>query len=257
MATHVTLDKNGAVYTIAFSEDVERHPCTLDWDVLAELERCIAEVRASQECRVVIVESRSPKSFVVGANLAVLKTQDETNIGDWVKNGHRIFNQLQHLPQPVIAKVAKNALGGGLELAMACDFIIAGENARFGHPEAGLGVMPGWGGSYRLRMLVGPARAKEMIFTAQPIDAATACAWGLVNRVYKEEELDGAVEALAAQMVQNDGGVLAFCKDIINQDSQEGMQRNAFQEAATSAVCMASPSTKRRLEAFFERRAKK
>ena len=141
----------------------------------------------------VIVESRSPKSFVVGANLAVLKAQDETNIGDWVKNGHRIFNQLQHLPQPVIAKVAKNALGGGLELAMACDFIIAGENARFGHPEAGLGVMPGWGGSYRLRMLVGPARAKEMIFTAQPIDAATACAWGLVNRVCKEEELDGAV----------------------------------------------------------------
>ena len=101
MATHVTLDKNGAVYTIAFSEDVERHPCTLDWDVLAELERCIAEVRDSQECRVVIVESRSPKSFVVGANLAVLKTQDETNIGDWVKNGHRIFNQLQHLPEMV------------------------------------------------------------------------------------------------------------------------------------------------------------
>ena len=98
MATHVTLDKNGAVYTIAFSEDVERHPCTLDWDVLTELERCIAEVRDSQACRVVIVESRSPKSFVVGANLAVLKTQDETNIGDWVKNGHRIFNQLQHLP---------------------------------------------------------------------------------------------------------------------------------------------------------------
>lgn len=257
MATHVVLEQHQAVYTIAFSEDNERHPCTLDWDTLAELESCIDEIRRSPECRVVIVESRSPKSFVVGANLAVLKAQDETNIGAWVRNGHRIFNQLQGLRQPVIAKVAKNAMGGGLELAMACDFIVAGEHAVFAHPEAGLGVMPGWGGTYRLRMLVGPARAKEMIFTARPIDARTAYEWGLVNHVCKEEDLDAFVDSLANQMTANDGAVLGFCKEIIAQDSQEGMTRNGSQEAVTSAVCMASPSTKQRLEAFFARRNKK
>lgn len=256
MATHVNLEKNEAVYRIVFSEDNERHPCTLDWDTLAQLEGCIAQVRSASDCRVVIVESRSPKSFVVGANLAVLKTQDETNIGAWVENGHRIFDQLQQLKVPVIAKVAKSALGGGLELAMACDFIVAGENASFAHPEAGLGVMPGWGGSYRLRMLVGPARAKAMIFTAKPISAATAYEWGLVSYLCSEDELDAFVEQLAQQMAENEKAVLAFCKEIINADSQQGMGRNAFQEAATSAVCMASPDTKRRLEAFFERRKK-
>lgn len=256
MATHVSLRKEQQIYRIVFSEDNERHPCTLDWDTLAELERCIAEVRGSEACRVVVVESASPKSFVVGANLAVLKTQDESNIGAWVRNGHRIFNQLQGLPQPVIAKVAKNALGGGLELAMACDFIIAGENATFAHPEAGLGVMPGWGGSYRLRMLVGPARAKEMIYRAKPISAQQAYAWGLVNHVCKEDELDAYVVDMAREMIENDAQVLAFSKEIINSSSQDGMPRNAFDEAATSAVCMASPSTRARLEAFFARRKK-
>lgn len=256
MATHVTLQKEQQIYKIVFSEDVERHPCTLDWDTLAELEACIAEVRASEECRVVIVESASPKAFVVGANIAVLKTQDETNIGAWVRNGHRIFNQFQALRQPVIAKVAKSALGGGLELAMACDMIVAGEEATFAHPEAGLGVMPGWGGSYRLRMLVGPARAKEMIYTAKPISAAQAYDWGLVNHVCKQDELDDFVQTLAEQMIANDAQVLAFSKEIINASSQQGMARNAFDEATTSAVCMASPSTKGRLEAFFSRRKK-
>ena len=102
------------------------------------------EVEKDEELRAVVLKSDSPKSFVVGANINVLKTLDADNIQDWVKNGHRIFRRLQELPVPVIAKVEKFALGGGLELAMSCDMIIASEEARFAQPEAGLGVMPGW-----------------------------------------------------------------------------------------------------------------
>lgn len=257
MATHVALQKEGYLARIVFSEDNERHPCTLDWEVLAEFENCIREIaRNSQDYSVVIIESSSAKSFVVGANIAVLKTQNAENIMDWVHNGHRIFNLLQQLPVPVIAKVARHALGGGLELAMACDFIIAGENATFAHPEAGLGVMPGWGGSFRLQMYVGPNRAKEMIFTGKVINAQLAYEWGLVNHVCREEELDDYVVGIAEQMAKNEKKVLAYSKEIINEETQLSITRNAFQEAIASSVCMNSESTKKRLENFFERRKK-
>lgn len=258
MATHVKLEYHDGTAYITFYEETERRPCTLDWEVLAEFECLIDEVESKwPEYHCVVVQSASPKSFIVGANIAVLQTQDSENIIDWVHNGHRIFNRLQKLSLPVIAKVAQAALGGGLELAMSCDFIIAGQEARFGHPEATLGVMPGWGGTYRLAMYVGPGRAKQMIMTAQPIDALTAFQWGLVNHVCPNEELDGYVAALSAQIKANDARVLAYSKEIINEETQIDISRNAFQEATTSSVCMASPTTQQRLNDFFERRKNK
>ncbi len=257
MATKIRYrEENNNAY-ITFYEEQERKPCTLDWDVLDELEQCIHKIKDRLPAiRTVIVESASPKSFIVGANIAVLKTQTADNIADWVLNGHRIFNQLQLLPVPVIAKVAKFALGGGLELAMSCDFIVAGENAKFGQPEASLGVMPGWGGSYRLPMLIGPNRAKEVFMTGRQLDAKTAYEWGLVNRVCKEEELDAVTEEIAEQIAANDANVLAKVKRIIFDDYQDGILHNGFLEAETSRICMASEGTKNRLNKFFESRKK-
>lgn len=257
MATHVKLKSCDGTAYLTFYEETERRPCTLDWDVLAEFECLIREVESKySEYHCMVIQSASPKSFVVGANIAVLQTQNSENIIDWVHNGHRIFNRLQELRLPVIAKVAQSALGGGLELAMACDFIVAGQDARFGHPEAALGVMPGWGGTYRLAMYVGPGRAKQMIMTAQPIDAQTAYQWGLVNHICANEELDDYVTALSAQIKTNDKRVLAYSKEIINENSQIDIARNAFQEATTSSVCMASTTTRKRLNDFFENRKK-
>lgn len=121
--------EGGRMNQSAKYEEVERRPCTLDWDSLAMLEDAIAKIRQDEEVRAVVLQSASPKSFVVGANIKVLETFNAENIMDWVKNGHRIFNQLQQLPVPVIARVESYALGGGLELAMACDMIIACEEA--------------------------------------------------------------------------------------------------------------------------------
>ena len=135
MATLINYEKKGLVGYITIVEENERHPCTLDWDSLDMLEHAVKEVEKDEELRAVVLKSDSPKSFVVGANINVLKTLDADNIQDWVKNGHRIFRRLQELPVPVIAKVEKFALGGGLELAMSCDMIIASEEARFAQPE--------------------------------------------------------------------------------------------------------------------------
>lgn len=256
MATQIRYEKKEAVGYITIAEEVERRPCTLDWDSLAMLEDVIAKIRQDEEVQAVVLQSASPKSFVVGANIIVLETLNAENIMDWVKNGHRIFNQLQQLPVPVIARVESYALGGGLELAMACDMIIASEEARFAQPEAGLGVMPGWGGSYRLANLVGINRAKEMFFTGRQIDAKQAYEWGLVNHVFAKDKMDEGIEEILADILKNDKRVLHLTKEIINIHKQPGIGQNACEEANTSSVCMASPSTLKRLENFFAQRKK-
>lgn len=255
MATHIRFseEENGAYIT--FYEEEERKPCTLDWEVLAELEECIAAIEKQEPAyTAVVLQSASPKSFIVGANIAVLKTLNAGNISDWVLNGHRIFNRLQNLTIPVIAKVAKFALGGGLELAMSADMIVAGEAAQFGQPEASLGVMPGWGGSYRLPMLIGPNRAKEIFMTGRRLTAAEAYDWGLVNRVCKEEELDVCIGEMIRQISANDSQVLKLVKNIIRDAWQDGVLHNGFEEATTSGICMGSTSTIGRLNDFFSKR---
>ena len=218
--------------------------------------KAIGEIRRDEEVRAVVLQSSSPKSFVVGANIKVLETLNKDNIMDWVKNGHRIFNQLQELPIPVIARVESYALGGGLELAMACDMIVASEEARFAQPEAGLGVMPGWGGSYRLANLVGINRAKEMFFTGRQIDARQAYDWGLVNHVFAKDKMDEGIGEILKELLKNDKKVLCLTKEIINTHRQTGIRQNACEEANTSSVCMSSPSTLKRLEDFFAQRKK-
>lgn len=257
MATQIKLEKKEQVAYITIFEEVERRPCTLDWDSLAMLENVIGEIKQDSSIRAVVLQSASPKSFVVGANIKVLETLNAENIMDWVKNGHRIFNQLQQLPVPVIAKVESYALGGGLELAMACDMIIATEEARFAQPEAGLGVMPGWGGSYRLANLIGMNRAKEMFYTGQQITAQQAYEWGLVNHVYAKDEIDAGVKQILDGILANDAKVLHLTKEIINTHNQKEINQSAYEEANTSSVCMSSPTTLARLKHFFESRKKK
>lgn len=256
MATKIGYEKKEQIGYITIYEEVERRPCTLDWDSLAMLDEIIDGIAKEQSVRAVVLQSSSKKSFVVGANINTLETLNAENIMDWVKNGHRIFNKFQALPIPVIAKVEHYALGGGLELAMSCDMIIASEEARFAQPEASLGVMPGWGGSYRLANLIGPNRAKEMFFTGRQITAQQAYEWGLVNHVFPADQIDAGLQEILDGILNNDAGVLRFCKEIVNTHRQNEAMQNAYEEASTSSVCMASESTKARLRNFFDSRKK-
>jgi enoyl-CoA hydratase/carnithine racemase len=118
----------------------------------------------------------------------------------WISIGHRVFDRLAHLPQPTIAVVDGLAVGGGLELALACDLRVTQPNARFGLPETGLGTIPGWGGTDRLTRLVGPSRAKELILTRRQIDATTALHWGLVNDI-ADATLETAVDRYVTDLL--------------------------------------------------------
>lgn len=258
MGTHARVSIEGKYAYITFEEEIERHPCTLDWTVLAELNDCCDKIEAVlDELDAVVLQSNSPKSFVVGANIAALEKLNPTNIMEWVQTGHSTFNRISRLPIPVIAKVKYMALGGGLEIAMACDFIIAGEQAKLGQPEASLGVMPGWGGSYRLATLIGPARAKELFMTAKPLTAQEAYEWGIVNHVCPSEEIDEYVEEMLHQISKNDRQVLTFTKRFLNNRFYSGIDDDAQFEAISSSVCLNSEGTKKRLEDFFASRKKK
>ncbi len=256
MATLIRDELQDGVLTISFYEEEPRKPCTLDWDNIARLDQILDSVDKEQ-VRVVVIQSESPKSFIVGANIAVLQTLDGENIQDWVRNGHTVFAKLQHLPVPVIAKVESYALGGGLELAMWCDMIIATEDAVFAQPEASLGVMPGWGASYRLAKLVGPNRAKEMFFTGKMITARQAYEWGLVNHVCEKNSVDEFVSQMIGEMANNDRRVIGYVKEIVQLHTEADRGVSSFNESISSSVCMSSESTKRRLKEFFDSRKKK
>ena len=256
MSTHAKVSISDQVAEILFFEENERKPCTIDWNVLDELEKIFDEIEKS-EVRAVLVKSASKKSFSVGANIAVLQTLNAENIQTWVRTGHRVFDRLQTMRIPTIACVESYALGGGLEIAMACDMIIATENAKFAQPEASLGVMPGWGGSLRLAERVGKARAKEMFYTGEQITAQTAYEWGLVNHVCAAENLVAFISEMVEKIKENDSQVQALTKEILNSKSEGERLRNAGDEAITSSVCMNSETTKQRMDEFFRSRQKK
>lgn len=164
--------------------------------VMDDLSEVVTEIYSNPEIRSAIITGAGAKAFVAGADISEfsgLSVEDGMAVA---KKGQDIFNRIEASPKPIIAAVNGFALGGGCELAMACHFRIAAENAKFGQPEVNLGLIPGYGGTQRLTQLIGKGRAIELLLSGNMIDAATAAAYGLVNRVVKAEELLDSCKAI-------------------------------------------------------------
>ena len=168
--------------------------------------------------------------------------------------GARVFKKIEDLPFPVIAAVNGFALGGGCELAMACDIRIASAKARFGQPEVGLGIIPAFSGTYRLPKLVGQGIAKELIYTGKMIDADEALRIGLVNRVVAPDELTGAVGALVAAILKNAPIAVGFAKACINENYDLDVDESIALENRYFAKCFATDDQKEGMDAFLHKR---
>jgi enoyl-CoA hydratase len=258
MSTSIITSREGSHVVITLAAPPGKPP-VLDHDVLASFEetleaidRDIREMREDAP-RCVVLQSDSPKFFCVGANLNVLKTLTADNFGDWLELGHRVFALLENLPVPVVAKVGGYALGGGLELAMAADVIVAGESARLGLTEARLGFVPGWGGIFRLAERVGRSRAKQMFFSSEMVDARAAAAIGLVDRVVTDDSLDRAVGEFTDEIVSNNAGAVAAFKRILDDERNGARKRVDAAEIAASMDCIRDPDTKDRIKSFLNR----
>ncbi len=207
-------DPSGLLAIITLDRQLKLNALTLE--LLEEFERRLHEV-SSSEARVLVLRTGGQKVFCVGGDISRFGEFQPTEMWQtWIPVGHRVFDFLETLRQPTIAVVDGMALGGGLELAMACDFRVAAETAQFGLPETGIGTVPGWGGTGRLTAMVGAARAKELILARKRISAQTAFDWGLVSEVAAAADLDSATDDLVARLLGGAPIALAASKQLIH-----------------------------------------
>lgn len=228
----------------------------LNTEVLLELEKALEEIKNNESLKVTIITGEG-RSFVAGADIAEMKdkTADEAKI--FSRLGNKIFREVEKLEIPVIAAVNGFALGGGCELAMACDIRIASEKAKFGQPEVGLGITPGFGGTQRLSRLVGKAKAKELIFTADIINAFEAEKIGLVNKVVKPEELDQITLEMAQKIASKGKLAVMNSKEAINRGLEADIDTALSIEENLFGLCYSSEDQKEGMQAFLEKRSPK
>jgi enoyl-CoA hydratase len=205
----ITFDK-AAVATLTVNRPAALN--ALNRVVLEDIARVLREVRHDPAVRVLIVTGAGERAFVAGADIAAMSEMSTAEGLEFSRLGHRVMQSLEDLPIPVIAAVNGFALGGGLELAMACDLIIASDKARFGQPEINLALIPGFGGTQRLPHRIGHARAREFVMTGDMFDARTALALGLVNQVVALEELMPAARKLAERLASKSAVALRQAK---------------------------------------------
>ena len=223
-------------------------------ETLLELEKVIEEAARDPNLRVLVLTGGGEKAFVAGADIAEMSSMGPTRARVFSSLGHRVFDKLERLPVPTIAMVNGFALGGGMELALACDLVYAGEKAKFGQPEVNLGVIPGFGGTQRLPRKIGPMRALELCFTGEIIDAHKAKEIGLVLEVFPMEELRSRVEAIATTIsTKAPLAVAALKRVIIEASACDPRTANAL-EQETFGVLFGSEDQKEGMAAFLEKR---
>jgi len=222
----------------------------LDTEMLRALGDALSEIEKDTGIRSIIITGDG--HFCAGADIRELKEKDRQAAEAFSRLGHGVFNHIENMGKPVIAAVRGHALGGGCELALACDIRIAGEGAKFGQPEINLGLVPGFGATQRLVRLVGVGKAKELILTGNVIGAREAESIGLVNSVVKDEELMKKAEETARMLSEKSPLVLRIAKRLINenQDFQKGLAK----EISSFAECFETEDHIEGIKAFLEKR---
>jgi enoyl-CoA hydratase len=226
----------------------------LNTEVLNEIFQAVESVAANEEIRVLILTGNGEKAFVAGADITELAELNALGAKFFASNGHKTMSSLQNLTIPVIAAVNGFALGGGLELALSCDFIYASENAKFGLPEITLGLIPGFGGTQRLSRIIGKNLAKEMIFTGKMISAEEAVRIGFVNLVVSADALMESVIKTAKGIALKGKASLNMAKQTINQGLDVDLATGCRMEIDAFALCVASEDAQEGTRAFLEKR---
>ena len=224
----------------------------LNSTILKELDDFVGHLDA--QTRVLIITGDGEKSFVAGADISEMAHLNEPQGQEFGRLGAQVFRRIELLPIPVIAAVNGFALGGGCELAMACDIRIASSKAKFGQPEVGLGIIPGFSGTYRLPKLIGQGYAKEMIYTGKVIRADEALRIGLVNAVYEPEELMGKAMEMAAMMLKNAAIAIRLAKQSINEGYDLDADDAIALENKLFGQCFATKDQKEGMDAFLNKR---
>lgn len=226
----------------------------LNVDVLEGLESVFAELSRTPEVKVIILTGAGEKAFVAGADIAAMHKMSPCEATAFSQTGQRVFSAIEALDKIVIAAINGYALGGGCELAMACDIRVASANAKMGIPEAGLGVFPGFGGTQRLPRLVGLAVAKELLATARQMKAEECLQRGLVNYMVPQEELMPFCMDMAEKISKNSSTAIALGKNAMNTGVEMDIQKALQYEASLFGLCFSTEDQREGMAAFMEKR---
>ncbi|WMJ79623.1 short-chain-enoyl-CoA hydratase [Clostridium sp. MB40-C1] len=252
---NILLEKEGKLAILTINRPKALN--ALNPETMTEIDAALDDLAKDTEIQAVILTGAGEKSFVAGADIKAMQNMNVMEGREWALYANGVFRKLESLEKPVIAAVNGFALGGGCEISMACDVRIASKNAKFGQPEVGLGITPGFGGTQRLPRHVGMGMAKEMIYTGKIINAEEAYRIGLVNHVFEQEQLMDEAKKLANSMLVNAPIAVKLCKQAINRGMQVDIDTAVNFESELFGACFSTEDQTEGMTAFVEKRKEK
>ncbi|MEC8652083.1 MAG: enoyl-CoA hydratase-related protein [Planctomycetota bacterium] len=248
----VTVERDGHLAIVTVDRPSKLN--ALDNQTIQQLDGVIADLEQDDDVGAIILTGAGEKAFVAGADISMLAQQGVTDGKSNSQLGQAMMLRIERCDKPVLAAINGFALGGGLELALACDVRFASENAKVGLPEVSLGITPGYGGTQRLPRLVGSGVALQMILQGDPIDAQEALRVGLVNGVFSQADLMGEVKKVASRMVSRGPQALALAKQAVRRGAHMSMQDGLDLEADLFGIISSTDEMKEGMAAFLEKR---
>lgn len=250
--THIIYEKKGKVATITLNRPKVLN--ALNTALMAELDDALSDAEKDENIGVIVITGAGDRAFCAGADIPEIQALSPIAARDLSLKLHEYTRHMERIRKPIIAKINGFCLGGGQELAMACDFRIASDKARFGQPEVNLGIIPGAGGTQRLTRLVGRTKAMEIAMTGDMLDAQEAYRLGLLNKVVAPEELNKAVDEFVQKLLSKSSVALGIIKLAINKGIEMDLDRALYYEAECFSSARATEDSKEGLQAFIEKR---
>lgn len=245
-------EKSGGIATITINRPKALN--ALNEETIPEFLSSLEDAEKDENVRVIVITGAGEKAFCAGLDLKTVMDISVIKAVETSRLGQKLTLAIEELGKPVIAAINGYALGGGLELAMACDIRIASENARIGQTEVNVGLIPGWGGTQRLPRLVGKGIAKELVFTGKMIDAKTAERIGLINMVVPPEKLKSAVEELSKVIMSKPPIAIKLAKELINRSIETDLGTGLVHEAEAFGILASTEDYREGVSAFIEKR---
>ncbi|NNG66485.1 short-chain-enoyl-CoA hydratase [Caldanaerobacter subterraneus] len=252
---NIDVKKEEGIATITISRPKALN--ALNTETLEELENVLEVLQNDDGVKVIVITGAGEKAFVAGADISEMKDMSVFEAKKFAELGQKVFRKIELMKKPVIAAVNGYALGGGCELALACDIRIASRNAKFGQPEVGLGIIPGFGGTQRLPRIVGVSKAKELIYTGDMIDAEEALRIGLISKVVEQDKLLEEAYGIAKKIMSKGLVAVSLAKEAINKSLEVDIDSGMEYEANAFALCFGTQDQKEGMAAFLEKRAPK
>ncbi len=226
----------------------------LDWQTLREIRDFVENHLAKENLKALIVTGAGDKAFVAGADIAQMNNMKDREFQEYVDYAHKVYDLIENDPCPSIAAINGYALGGGCELALACDIRIASDKAQMGFPEVKLGIFPGWGGTQRITRVLGLGKTKELVFTGDMINAEEALRIGLVEKVVPPDKLMDEALKMAGAIAKTGPIAVRLAKTAINAGSEMDLQKALLLEKALVSLCFDSDDRVEGMKAFLEKR---